>query len=66
MAHAIISTKFLSRDEVQRELYNYNRSFFGSWNRRIESLVSRNKVKRRVYRYMVRKCLASIKKSGLS
>ena len=48
MAHGIISTRFLGRDEVQRELYNYNRSFFGSWSRRIERLVSRNKVKRRV------------------
>jgi len=48
MAHGIISTRFLGRDEVQRELYNYNRSFFGSWSRRIERVVSRNKVKRRV------------------
>ena len=54
MAHAIMPTKFLSREEVQRELYNCYRSFFGSWSRRIESLVSRNKVKRRVYRYMAR------------
>ena len=53
MAHAIMSTKFLGREEVQRDLYNCYRIFFGSW-RRIESLVSKNKVKRKVYRYMVK------------
>jgi anaerobic magnesium-protoporphyrin IX monomethyl ester cyclase len=54
MAHAIMPTKFLSRKEVQYELFKCYRSFFGSWGRRIESLVSRNKIKRRVYRYMAR------------
>jgi anaerobic magnesium-protoporphyrin IX monomethyl ester cyclase len=54
MAHAIMPTEFLSREEVQHELYKCYRSFFGSWSRRIESLISKNKVKRRVYRYMAK------------
>lgn len=54
MAHAIMPTEFLSREEVQHELYKCYRSFFGSWSRRIESLISKNRVKRRVYRYMAK------------
>ena len=35
MAHAIMPTEELSRMEVQEELYNYYRSFYGSWKRRL-------------------------------
>ncbi len=52
MVHAIMPTETLSREEVQEELYNCYRSFFGSWSRRLRGLFSRKEIKRRVYRYM--------------
>jgi len=52
MVHAVMPTKFLSREEVQEELYNCYRSFFGSWRRRIGGLFSRKALKRRLYSYM--------------
>jgi anaerobic magnesium-protoporphyrin IX monomethyl ester cyclase len=54
MIHSIMPTKFLSIEEVQQELYECYRNFFGSWSRRIQSLISKNKIKRRVYRYMAK------------
>jgi len=54
MVHAIMPTESLTRDEVQRELVNCYRSFYGSWRRRFQSVFSENKMKRRVYRYMAR------------
>ena len=54
MVHAIMPTKHLTREQVQQELYQCYRSFFGSWRRRIEGVFSKNKVKRRTYRYMSR------------
>ncbi len=54
MVHAIMPTEHLSRREVQRELYQCYRHFFGSWKRRITGLFSSNKVKRTCYRYMLR------------
>jgi anaerobic magnesium-protoporphyrin IX monomethyl ester cyclase len=53
MVHAIMPTETLSRKEVQEELYKCYHSFYGSWNRRIKGLFSRNELKRRVYGYMV-------------
>jgi len=53
MIHAIMPTEFLTREQVQRELYSCYRSFFGSWSRRIEGIFSKNDIKRRTYRYMV-------------
>jgi len=53
MAHAIMPTETLSRMEVQEELYNCYRSFYGSWRRRIGGVFSNNKLKRRLYRHMV-------------
>ena len=47
-------TKFLSRQEVQSELFNCYRSFFGCWSRWIESLISKNIAKQRVYRYIAK------------
>ena len=35
MAHAIMPTETLSRSEVQKELYDCYRSFYGSWGRRL-------------------------------
>jgi len=54
MAHAIMPTEHLTRAEVQEELYHCFRGFYGSWNRRMTGLFSRNKLKRRTYRYMAR------------
>lgn len=55
MIHAIMPTEALSRKELQEELYSCYRSFYGSWNRRVKGLFSRNKLKRRIYWYMVGK-----------
>ncbi|UCH69925.1 MAG: cobalamin-dependent protein [Candidatus Bathyarchaeota archaeon] len=52
MVHAVMPTETLSREEVQKELYNCYRSFFGSWSRRLCGLFSAKQMKRRVYRYM--------------
>jgi len=52
MTHAIMPTETLSREEVQRELYECYRSFFGSWRRRLQGIFSTNELKRRTYRYM--------------
>jgi anaerobic magnesium-protoporphyrin IX monomethyl ester cyclase len=52
MIHAIMPTETLSIKEVQEELYNCYRSFFGSWRRRIFGLFSRKALKRRLYWYM--------------
>jgi anaerobic magnesium-protoporphyrin IX monomethyl ester cyclase len=53
MVHAIMPTETLSRREVQRELYQCYRQFFGSWRRRIGGMFSSNRVKRSCYRYMM-------------
>jgi anaerobic magnesium-protoporphyrin IX monomethyl ester cyclase len=52
MVHAIMPTETLSTKEVQEELYNCYRSFYGSFERRISGLFSGNKMKRRIYWYM--------------
>ncbi len=52
MVHAIMPTEHLSREEVQEELYECYRSFYGSFNRRLKGIFSKNKLKRRTYRYM--------------
>ena len=54
MVHATMPTETLTRDEVQHELTKCYRSFYGSWNRLLNGVLSRNKVKKRVYRYMAR------------
>ena len=63
MVHAIMPTESLSREQLQHELYKCYRSFFGSWNRRIDGLFSKNSIKRRVYRYMARQSVLSQLKS---
>ena len=52
MAHAIMPTETLSRDQVQRELYECYRSFFGSYSRGLAGVFSKNTLKRNVYRHM--------------
>ena len=53
MAHAIMPTETLSRMQVQDELYNCYRDFYGSWKRRFGGLLSGNKLKRHLYRHMM-------------
>jgi anaerobic magnesium-protoporphyrin IX monomethyl ester cyclase len=52
MVHAIMPTETLSTKEVQEELYECYRSFYGSWGRRFSGLFSSNDLKRRVFWYM--------------
>jgi len=52
MVHAVMPTENLSRDEVQEELYQCYRSYYGSIKRRITGIFSRNKFKRTTYQYM--------------
>jgi len=52
MVHPVMSTEHLSRAELHEELYRCYRSFYGSWSRRLGGLLSSNKLKRKVYRYM--------------
>jgi anaerobic magnesium-protoporphyrin IX monomethyl ester cyclase len=55
MAHAIMPTETLSRKDVQQELYECYRSFYGSWRRRLGGIFARNDLKRRIYWYMAGK-----------
>jgi anaerobic magnesium-protoporphyrin IX monomethyl ester cyclase len=52
MIHAVMSTETLTRMEVQEELYNCYRGFYGSMGRRLKGLFSRNPFKRRTYRHL--------------
>ena len=52
MVHATMPTENLSRAEVQEELYECYRSFYGSLKRRVKALFSPNSLKRRTYRYL--------------
>jgi anaerobic magnesium-protoporphyrin IX monomethyl ester cyclase len=52
MVHAIMPTETLSTEEVQEELYECYRSFYGSWSRRFSGLFSSSDLKRRVFWYM--------------
>jgi anaerobic magnesium-protoporphyrin IX monomethyl ester cyclase len=53
MAHAIMPTETLSRLEVQEELWECYRSFYGSWGRRFSGVFSRSSIKRRVSWHML-------------
>jgi anaerobic magnesium-protoporphyrin IX monomethyl ester cyclase len=55
MVHAVMPTEKLTRKEIQEELYKCYRSFYGSWGRRFQGIFSRNKLKRRIYWYMLRR-----------
>jgi len=52
MVHAIMPTEHLSREDVQEELYECYRSYYGSFSRRLRGIFSKNKLKRRTYRYL--------------
>jgi len=52
MIHATMPTETLSRREVQEELYNCYRSFYGSFRRRVQGIFSSNAMKRSVFRHM--------------
>ncbi|UCE80239.1 MAG: cobalamin-dependent protein [Methanobacteriota archaeon] len=52
MAHAVMPTETMSRDEVQRELYYCYRAFYGSYTKSISGIFSKNKLKRTMYRHM--------------
>jgi len=52
MVHAIMPTETLTRNEVQEELYGCYRSYYGSWQRRLQGMFSGHKLRRRVYWHM--------------
>jgi len=52
MAHAVMPTETLSRDEVQYELWKCYKYFYGSYKKGIVGIFSRNKLKRTLYRHM--------------
>jgi anaerobic magnesium-protoporphyrin IX monomethyl ester cyclase len=52
MAHAIMPTENLTRKEVQMELWNCYKNFYGSYSKNISGLFSKNKLKRTLYRHM--------------
>ena len=57
MIHAIMPTEHLTRREVQEELYECYRSFYGKWKRRYQGLLSKNEITRRTYQYLARKAI---------
>jgi anaerobic magnesium-protoporphyrin IX monomethyl ester cyclase len=57
MIHAIMPTEFLTREEVQKELYKCYRSYFGSFKRIYQGILSKNFITKRTYHYMFRKAL---------
>jgi anaerobic magnesium-protoporphyrin IX monomethyl ester cyclase len=63
MIHATMSTEHLTRKEVQQELYECYRSFFGSWNRRYAGLFSKNVIMRRTYQYLARQAILATLRS---
>jgi anaerobic magnesium-protoporphyrin IX monomethyl ester cyclase len=52
MIHAVMPTETLSRSQVQEELTECYRGFYGKLSRRLEGFFSGNSFKRRTYRYM--------------
>ena len=52
MAHAIMPTDTLTRKEVQEELWNCYRTFYGSLTRGITGMLAKNKLKRNMYQHM--------------
>jgi anaerobic magnesium-protoporphyrin IX monomethyl ester cyclase len=52
MAHAIMSTETLTRNEVQQELWKCYRHFYGSYRKNFANIFSSNKLKRTLYRHM--------------
>ncbi|MCD6479224.1 cobalamin-dependent protein [Candidatus Bathyarchaeota archaeon] len=59
MIHAVMSTRHLSRAEVQEELYRCYRDFYGSLPRRLGGLLSGNPLRRRIHRYLAGRAIRS-------
>ena len=57
MIHAVMPTESLTVEEVQEEVYNCYRSFFGSRTRRYSALFSSNPITKRTYRYMAKQAI---------
>ena len=57
MVHPIMPTETLSIAELQEELVDCYRDFYGSWSRRLHGFFSSNKLKRRTYRYLASQSL---------
>jgi anaerobic magnesium-protoporphyrin IX monomethyl ester cyclase len=63
MVHATMPTETLSVKQLQEELYECYRGFYGSWKRRFQGFFSKNEMKRRIYLYMARRgIIAQLKK----
>jgi anaerobic magnesium-protoporphyrin IX monomethyl ester cyclase len=52
MAHAIMPTETLTRREVQEELWQCYKFYWGSYKRNISGFFSKNKLKRKLYHHM--------------
>jgi anaerobic magnesium-protoporphyrin IX monomethyl ester cyclase len=57
MIHAIMPTEHLTREEVQKELYECYRTFFGNWKRRNRGVFSSNPIKKRTYLFLAKKAI---------
>jgi anaerobic magnesium-protoporphyrin IX monomethyl ester cyclase len=57
MIHAVMPTESLTVEEVQEEIYDCYRSFFGSRTRRYSALFSSNPITKRTYRYMAKQAI---------
>jgi len=57
MIHAIMPTKHLTREEVQKELYECYRAYFGSLNKIFGKIFSSNPITRQTYQYLARKAI---------
>jgi anaerobic magnesium-protoporphyrin IX monomethyl ester cyclase len=55
MIHATMPTETLSVKQVQEELYECYRSFYGSWKRRFQGVFSSNELKRRIFLHMAKR-----------
>ncbi|MEM2897558.1 MAG: radical SAM protein [Candidatus Bathyarchaeia archaeon] len=65
MIHPIMPTETLSIEALRKELYRCYRSFYGSWSRRLKGILSPNRFKRKVYRYMASRALLNQLKNML-
>ena len=52
MAHAIMPTETLTRQQVQEELWKCYKFFWGSYRKNISGFFSKNTLKRKLYRHM--------------
>jgi len=63
MVHAVMPTEHLTREEVQEELYNCYRGYYGRVSRLLKGALSPNLFKRTTYRYMASRGLLNGLKS---